>query len=58
MKLNPDDYEVLFSKSVDQHYFAFNKKISDEIVHAHQEALEKVKKNSILILNIYERYMN
>lgn len=54
---NPDDFEIVYSKTIGEHYFAFNKSVDDATVAAHQEALDKVKANASLVNSIKDKYL-
>ena len=55
--LNPSDFESAVSIPIGEHYFAFNKTIDDDIVQAHQKALEEIQADKALVQSIQDKYL-
>ncbi|MBU2708263.1 transporter substrate-binding domain-containing protein [Zooshikella marina] len=55
--MNPSDFEIVYTMKLGQHYFAFNKSIDDNVVEAHQKALDAVKNDQALMSKIKDKYL-
>lgn len=55
--INPADFEVIKEVEIGRHYFAFNKSVSDDVVAAHQKALDSVKSDQATMNAINEKYL-
>ncbi|MDE1464897.1 substrate-binding periplasmic protein [Spartinivicinus poritis] len=55
--LSPADFESAVSTPIGEHYFAFNKTIDDEVVKAHQKALEEVMADTTFVQSVQDKYL-
>jgi polar amino acid transport system substrate-binding protein len=53
---NVTEFEILFKRTLGEHYIAFNKTISDEVVQAHQKAIDKLTADKELMEKIKAKY--
>jgi polar amino acid transport system substrate-binding protein len=56
MNEDTSKYELVFEEVVGEHYIAFNNNVSDEVIAAHQEALDKIMANKSLVDGIRGKY--